>query len=585
MAALGGLYDLIAQLLGVQGAEALTIAADAIAPTRGAATVDTEALATTDTLARIVTTNLPDGRWLLIRPAATGRQIQVQHLAGGAGQISLAGGAAYTLANTDMWLLLERSGAGWRELMRGPRLLGAGIEDDGAGTMRTTMGVNPQTGAYAIATTDRGKLVTIASATAVAVSLPAGQPHGWWCDLTNRGVGLVTINATVDGVVSPTLAKGQGVRLVTDGTAWYSQRGAAADGNVKVSATDTTAGPLNSALTAGAGVVLKVLNSGGDEQLQVTAASSYRNLLINGDMSVWQRGTSFVTGLYTADRWYLTGPVGITASRQASGLAGSPTTLRIQRAAGTTGSTVSVLSQIVESAVAVAAQGKSVTVSVQARAGANYSGALSFALRMGSGIDEGMAALQGSGWTGILDLWSSPAITTGWARYSATFAVPADKQELAMWISPTFTGTSGAADWVEITDVQIEAGTTASEFERLPPEVMLSRCQRYFETSYDPGVVPGTATLAGAYRTFAWSSAQPTAGAVRFAVPKRATPTVTIYSPGTGAAGLWREEDTAADLGSPGVVAGKGAIYLTNASNTFVSGRRYQAHWAANAEL
>jgi len=314
-------------------------------------------------------------------------------------------------------------------------------------------------------------------------------------------------------------------------------------------------------------------------------AGAYRNLLVNGDMSVWQRGTSFVTGLYTADRWYLTGPAGITASRQASGLAGSPTALRIQRAAATTGSTVSVLSQIVESAVAVAAQGKSVTVSVQARAGANYSGAVSFALRMGSGIDEGMAALQGSGWTGILDLWSSPAITTGWARYSATFAVPADKQELAMWISPTFTGTSGAADWVEITDVQIEAGTTASEFERLPPEVMLSRCQRYFETSYDPGVVPGTATLAGAYRTFAWSSAQPTAGAVRFAVPKRATPTVTIYSPATGAAGLWREEDTAADLGSPGVVAGKGAIYLTNASNTFVSGRRYQAHWAANAEL
>jgi len=52
-------------------------------------------------------------------------------------------------------------------------------------------------------------------------------------------------------------------------------------------------------------------------------AGGRKNLIINGDFGVWQRGTSFVTptnGAYTADRWaYSYAGTGITLERATSG--------------------------------------------------------------------------------------------------------------------------------------------------------------------------------------------------------------------------------------------------------------------------
>jgi len=42
-----------------------------------------------------------------------------------------------------------------------------------------------------------------------------------------------------------------------------------------------------------------------------------------------------------------------------------------------------------------------------------------------------------------------------------------------------------------ITGIQLEAGDTASEFEFLPYDVNLLRCQRYFQCSFEQGVTPG----------------------------------------------------------------------------------------------
>lgn len=116
--ALGGLYDILAELLGSQAPEAVTIVAGVITPARGSVLVDTEAAAASDDLATIVTTNLPEGRLLLLRPAANGRTVVVKHQAGGAGQIKLVGSADLSLDSIDKWVLLERTGADWRELVR-----------------------------------------------------------------------------------------------------------------------------------------------------------------------------------------------------------------------------------------------------------------------------------------------------------------------------------------------------------------------------------------------------------------------------------------------------------------------------------
>lgn len=92
--------------------------------------------------------------------------------------------------------------------------------------------VNSQTGTtYTYVKEDRGKLVTHSNASAIAATLPqAGTnfPHGWWMDIQNRGAGTLTITpttSTIDGSSSIALRTNSGIRVVSDGTNYFSLRG------------------------------------------------------------------------------------------------------------------------------------------------------------------------------------------------------------------------------------------------------------------------------------------------------------------------------------------------------------------------
>lgn len=102
------------------------------------------------------------------------------------------------------------------------------------GTLYAAELVNAQTGTtYTVLNTDRAKLVTHSNGSAIAVTLPqAGAASefqaGWFYDTQNLGVGLVTITpatSTVDGAATITVPTGQGVRIVSDGTNYFTQRG------------------------------------------------------------------------------------------------------------------------------------------------------------------------------------------------------------------------------------------------------------------------------------------------------------------------------------------------------------------------
>lgn len=108
----------IRQMLGGEVESTLTLAGDAVTPTRGLHTIDTEAAAASDDLKNIVTTNLPDGSVLLIRAANPARVVTVKHNAGGAGQVALAQAVDVPLNATTKFLLLKRTGANWEEVGR-----------------------------------------------------------------------------------------------------------------------------------------------------------------------------------------------------------------------------------------------------------------------------------------------------------------------------------------------------------------------------------------------------------------------------------------------------------------------------------
>lgn len=104
----------------------------------------------------------------------------------------------------------------------------------GSGTLRAAELVNAQIGTtYTFVDGDRAKLVTTSNAAAIAATLPqAGATSlfiaGWFVDIQNRGVGTLTITPTtssIDGAATLAIPTGQGVRVFSDGTNYFTQRG------------------------------------------------------------------------------------------------------------------------------------------------------------------------------------------------------------------------------------------------------------------------------------------------------------------------------------------------------------------------
>ena len=223
-------------------------------------------------------------------------------------------------------------------------------------------------------------------------------------------------------------------------------------------------------------------------------SSSYRrNHIINGNMRIAQRGTSFtnvangsLVNHYTLDRWYAyrnTYTSNLSVSQQA-GFGGAQYCLRHQRAAGDTSTTSMLLAQIIESANMVDLQGQTVTLSFWARTGANYSGGnLTIGLKTGTTADQGAATFI-AGWAGTdYPIYrSSQAFTSTATRYTFTGTVLSNALEMGLFFIWTPTGTAGAADYIEITNVQVEIGSAATPYEYQKVSEQLAECQRYYET-------------------------------------------------------------------------------------------------------
>lgn len=217
---------------------------------------------------------------------------------------------------------------------------------------------------------------------------------------------------------------------------------------------------------------------------------TFRNVLINGAMNVWQRGTSIAFGAaayqYMQDRWrFVRGSfaAGATISRQTT----SDTTnlpniqycARIQRDSGNTSTQYLEITQAVESANSVPFIGKSVVLSFYARAGANYSSssnALSALVSTGTGTDQAYNSFTNL--TSVIN--QTATLTTTWQRFSYTGTVGLTATQIGVLFRYTPVGTAGANDYFEITGVQLEAGSSASAFETRPVGTELALCQRYY---------------------------------------------------------------------------------------------------------
>ena len=206
-----------------------------------------------------------------------------------------------------------------------------------------------------------------------------------------------------------------------------------------------------------------------------------KNMMVNGNFDIWQRNTSTTTNLgYSADRWFLNtnGTATATFSRidtSAEGV-GSQYGARCARSAGTD---IFALITCQEGALSVV--GKSVTLSGYIRKGSGLTGDVFIAFgtrasKFGTVYDSANITIA-----------NATMSTSTWYRFSTTMSVTtatstnsADLFEIEM-IAPSQAG--GANVHFELASVQMEIGTTASEFEQEDQSLTLLRCKRYYQTA------------------------------------------------------------------------------------------------------
>ena len=251
--------------------------------------------------------------------------------------------------------------------------------------------------------------------------------------------------------------------------------------------------------------------------------SGMRNVLINGDMNIWQRSTSVAIATlgYTADRWYHQSYNGAVISQQpTSDSTRLPSTrycARVLRNTGATAVNFMYFTQSMETSQSVKLAGQTATLSFWARAGAGItSSTFTASIIYGTGTDQNVIA----GYTGQATAFTNNVtLTTTWQKFTSTGAVPTTATEVAFVCGYTPVGTAPANDYFEITNVQLEVGPQPTPFEQRPIGMELALCQRYYYQLQEGGfnrlgVVPAATTSREA--------------PFFFPVTMRATPTVTI---------------------------------------------------------
>jgi hypothetical protein len=263
-----------------------------------------------------------------------------------------------------------------------------------------------------------------------------------------------------------------------------------------------------------------------------------KNLFINGGFDIWQRGTSMTiissTLGYTADRW-VAWAAGCTLafSRQlfAAGQTDVPDArqsfLKIVNTTGV-GTPDPVFEQRVEDLEALA--GKKIV--------------FSFYGRVQSGTVEVVPRTYqyfGVGGSSAVEVPGTPVtLTTTWQRFEQEFTLGSMSGKTIT--SGTYTGIGlnldddGPTHTLEFANFQAERALhgAATSFESRPLAEEMDACLRYFWTTYQNFVNPGTVTDVGKKVTEDDGDAQQDLN-VDFPTKMRAVPTMKWYSPTTGA--------------------------------------------------
>jgi hypothetical protein len=223
-----------------------------------------------------------------------------------------------------------------------------------------------------------------------------------------------------------------------------------------------------------------------------------RNHLINGNFAVAQRAveTNIPDDSYFIDRWYALSDGNIMeAQRQSVHSEGRDQVLAVSTSgAGAEASKKYGIAQIIEAANCIDLVGKTVTLSFDARLyGGSNPVELKAAVIAWSGTADTVTSDIISSWNAVTTtptlianatFENTPAavsLSGSWQNFSLTCDVDTSGTENLIVFIWADNPPSSGPEYFYITNVQLEAGSAATPFERPILSDQLARCQRYYE--------------------------------------------------------------------------------------------------------
>jgi hypothetical protein len=211
-----------------------------------------------------------------------------------------------------------------------------------------------------------------------------------------------------------------------------------------------------------------------------------RNKILNGDFSIWQRGTSFTVGAtaYTADRWYVfrDSNGSFTLSRQTFTPGSAPV-------AGYEGQH---FLQIANTSNGSSTYGEFGQPIEDVRTFAGQTVTFSFWARLSSGNFPNtyirLAQVFGSGGSATLSAgdYAIGSLSNNWTRYSVTVNVASVSGKIigagSYFLFSMILPTAGNIGTIQMWGFQAEVGSVASAFHTATPnqQAELAACQRYY---------------------------------------------------------------------------------------------------------
>ena len=246
-----------------------------------------------------------------------------------------------------------------------------------------------------------------------------------------------------------------------------------------------------------------------------------KNVIINGDFDIWQRGTSSTTnGNYnSADRWWNYVNAGTNTWSRESTIVPTGSLYSMKSTQSVATATNWQMNQAIETLNAIQYAGKTVNLSAQFCASASTTVSINLSYSTSTDV-----APAGS-WTGITSSGgtssATSATTASFTQLSAQYAIPSTAKSLLVIVASTSVA-SGTS--VYVGKVQLELGSVATAFTKTGGTIQgeLAACQRYYYLAVSGNTLP----IASAFS----NSASLMRSVVPFPVPMRVNPSLVAAS-------------------------------------------------------